>query len=135
MNLSRSSPVHPARKVRFTLRRTALIHSLGAARSSFERAKKRACRTISGPGFNRRNRLAQLKCAVTASCCASGRFFFAEIIARFHYDGDDKIPAVSVIVPLFNEEENVTILQSELHATLGGIDHEIIFVDDGSVDR
>ena len=46
-----------------------------------------------------------------------------------------KLPAVSVIVPLFNEEENVSILQSELNATLGGIDHEIIFVDDGSVDR
>ena len=46
-----------------------------------------------------------------------------------------KSPVVSVIVPLFNEEENVSILQSELNATLGGIDHEIIFVDDGSVDR
>src|SRR5436190_18756912 len=45
-----------------------------------------------------------------------------------------KSPAVSVIVPLFNEEENMSILQSELNATLGGIDHEIIFVDDGSVD-
>ena len=29
----------------------------------------------------------------------------------------------------------MSILQSELNATLGGIDHEIIFVDDGSVDR
>ena len=46
-----------------------------------------------------------------------------------------KSPAVSVIVPLFNEEENMSILQSELNATLGGTDHEIIFVDDGSVDR
>jgi dolichol-phosphate mannosyltransferase len=46
-----------------------------------------------------------------------------------------KSPVVSVIVPLFNEEKNVSILQSELNATLGGIDHEIIFVDDGSVDR
>ena len=44
-------------------------------------------------------------------------------------------PAVSVIVPLFNEEENMSILQSELNATLEGTDHEIIFVDDGSVDR
>jgi len=44
-------------------------------------------------------------------------------------------PAVSVIVPLFNEEENMSVLQSELNATLDGIDHEIIFVDDGSVDR
>jgi glycosyltransferase involved in cell wall biosynthesis len=44
-------------------------------------------------------------------------------------------PAVSVIVPLFNEEENVPILQSELGAALKGLDHEIIFVDDGSADR
>lgn len=44
-------------------------------------------------------------------------------------------PAVSVIVPLYNEEENVPILQSELRAALAGVDHEIIFVDDGSVDR
>jgi dolichol-phosphate mannosyltransferase len=44
-------------------------------------------------------------------------------------------PAVSVVVPLFNEEENVPILQSELRAALSGLDHEIVFVDDGSVDR
>ncbi len=43
-------------------------------------------------------------------------------------------PAVSVIVPLFNEEESLPILQSELDAALHGVDHEIIFVDDGSVD-
>ena len=44
-------------------------------------------------------------------------------------------PAVSVVVPLFNEEENVPILQEELAAALAGIRHEIIFVDDGSTDR
>jgi dolichol-phosphate mannosyltransferase len=44
-------------------------------------------------------------------------------------------PAVSVIVPLFNEEDNVPILQSELRAVLKELDHEIIFVDDGSADR
>jgi glycosyltransferase involved in cell wall biosynthesis len=44
-------------------------------------------------------------------------------------------PAISVIVPLFNEEENMSILQSELKAALDGIDHEMIFVDDGSIDR
>jgi len=42
--------------------------------------------------------------------------------------------AVSVIVPLFNEEENISILQSELRAALDGLDYEIVFVDDGSVD-
>jgi dolichol-phosphate mannosyltransferase len=44
-------------------------------------------------------------------------------------------PAVSVVVPVFNEEENVAILQTELRSALAGIDHEIIFVDDGSTDR
>jgi len=44
-------------------------------------------------------------------------------------------PAVSVIVPVYNEEENVPILQSELRSGLRGFDHEIIFVDDGSADH
>ena len=44
-------------------------------------------------------------------------------------------PTVSVVVPLFNEEENVPILQAELSAALGAIDYEIIFVDDGSSDE
>ena len=44
-------------------------------------------------------------------------------------------PAVSIIVPLYNEEENVPILQAELRAALRGVDHEFIFVDDGSADR
>jgi glycosyltransferase involved in cell wall biosynthesis len=44
-------------------------------------------------------------------------------------------PAVSVIVPVYNEEENVPILQAELRAALRAIDHEVIFVDDGSADH
>lgn len=44
-------------------------------------------------------------------------------------------PAVSVVVPVFNEEDNMSILQTELRAALSGIDHEIIFVDDGSSDK
>src|SRR5436305_3638712 len=44
-------------------------------------------------------------------------------------------PEVSVVVPVFNEEENMSILQSELRAALSGLDREIVFVDDGSTDR
>lgn len=44
-------------------------------------------------------------------------------------------PAFSVVVPLYNEEENLPILQEELRVALRGLDYEIIFVDDGSVDR
>ncbi len=41
---------------------------------------------------------------------------------------------VSVVVPLFNEQDNVPILQGELASALEGLDYEIIFVDDGSSD-
>jgi dolichol-phosphate mannosyltransferase len=43
-------------------------------------------------------------------------------------------PAVSVIVPIFNEEGNVVQLQKELESVLATSSHEIIFVDDGSTD-
>jgi dolichol-phosphate mannosyltransferase len=42
---------------------------------------------------------------------------------------------ISVIVPVFNEEESVAILQRELTTALAGLDYEIIFVDDGSRDE
>ena len=44
-------------------------------------------------------------------------------------------PAFSVVVPLYNEEANLPILQEELRVALKGLDYEIIFADDGSVDR
>ncbi len=43
-------------------------------------------------------------------------------------------PALSVVIPLYNEEENIPILQRELAAALAGLDYEIVFVDDGSRD-
>jgi dolichol-phosphate mannosyltransferase len=42
---------------------------------------------------------------------------------------------VSVVVPLYNEEQSVAILQRELAEALTGLDYEIIFVDDGSQDE
>ena len=44
-------------------------------------------------------------------------------------------PEISVVVPLFNEEESIGILQTQFSEALKGRDYEIIFVDDGSVDR
>ena len=41
----------------------------------------------------------------------------------------------SIVVPLYNEEESVAILQRELTDALSGLDYEIIFVDDGSKDK
>lgn len=44
---------------------------------------------------------------------------------------------ISVIIPLLNEEGNLRELHGRLVKTLrgAGVDHEIIFVDDGSTDR
>ncbi|HEY1893979.1 MAG TPA: glycosyltransferase family 2 protein [Chthoniobacterales bacterium] len=42
---------------------------------------------------------------------------------------------VSVVVPVYNEEQSVAMLQRELADALTGLDYEIIFVDDGSEDE
>ncbi|MDB6072589.1 MAG: hypothetical protein JWO89_229 [Verrucomicrobiaceae bacterium] len=43
-------------------------------------------------------------------------------------------PAISVVVPLYNEEDNIANLQHELAAALAGLDYELVLVDDGSSD-
>ena len=42
---------------------------------------------------------------------------------------------ISVIIPVYNEAENVPILQRELADALRDFDYELIFVDDGSKDE
>jgi len=44
-------------------------------------------------------------------------------------------PAISVVVPVYNEEDNVLTLQTEISRALSGMDYEIVFVDDGSTDQ
>jgi glycosyltransferase involved in cell wall biosynthesis len=45
-------------------------------------------------------------------------------------------PRISVVVPIFNEQENLPLLQRELEAALARLDHpaEIVYVDDRSTD-
>jgi glycosyltransferase involved in cell wall biosynthesis len=44
---------------------------------------------------------------------------------------------VSVVIPLYNEEENVEVLHERLSETLKsmGIEYEIVYIDDGSTDK
>lgn len=44
------------------------------------------------------------------------------------------MPQLSVVVPLYNEEENVPLLQAEIERALDGLDYELILVDDASTD-
>lgn len=43
---------------------------------------------------------------------------------------------ISVVIPIYNEEENITLLYDELSGVMSslGCDYEILFVDDGSSD-
>ena len=43
---------------------------------------------------------------------------------------------LSVVIPIFNERDNVTSLVEEIHTALVGVcDFEVIFIDDGSEDN
>ncbi len=46
-------------------------------------------------------------------------------------------PVISIVIPVFNEEENILLLNSQLKAVLQntGTEYEVIFIDDGSTDR
>jgi len=44
-------------------------------------------------------------------------------------------PHLSIVIPLYNEEENIQPLQQQLEAGLAGQNYEILFVDDGSKDQ
>jgi glycosyltransferase involved in cell wall biosynthesis len=45
-------------------------------------------------------------------------------------------PEISIVIPLFNEEESLAILAGEIQATMRALDrpYEVLFVDDGSTD-
>jgi dolichol-phosphate mannosyltransferase len=47
---------------------------------------------------------------------------------------DAESPALSIIVPLYNEEDNVAELQHQIAEALKGYAYELVLVDDGSTD-
>jgi dolichol-phosphate mannosyltransferase len=44
-------------------------------------------------------------------------------------------PAISIIVPLYNEQDNVVELQRQMDVALSAYDYELVLVDDGSTDE
>lgn len=47
----------------------------------------------------------------------------------------DIMPALSVVVCVYNEEENIHPLCQQIEKALSDVDYELIYVDDGSTDR
>ena len=45
------------------------------------------------------------------------------------------MPDLSLIVPVYNEEDNLIPLYERICSALGDMDYEILFIDDGSTDR
>ena len=59
----------------------------------------------------------------------------ATLIQPPHRDNSDR-PALSVVVPVHNEEKNIVLLAEEISAVLqGNLTYEIVYVDDGSSDN
>ena len=56
---------------------------------------------------------------------------------RFQHTSQEASPAISVVIPIYNEEENIPILYQRLVKVLNDYepDFELIFVDDGSRDN
>jgi glycosyltransferase involved in cell wall biosynthesis len=52
-------------------------------------------------------------------------------------EGGTEMKRLSVVIPIFNEEQNITPIYRELKTVLGGMvaEYEVIFVDDGSDDN
>jgi dolichol-phosphate mannosyltransferase len=46
-------------------------------------------------------------------------------------------PEISLVIPVYNEEENLPVLHGEIQEAMAGVDrpYEVIYVDDGSTDR
>jgi dolichol-phosphate mannosyltransferase len=54
--------------------------------------------------------------------------------SRTQPDIDAGTPVISVVVPVHNEAPNIAPLIEKISAALAGIEHEIVYVDDGSAD-
>ena len=48
---------------------------------------------------------------------------------------DIRVPELSVVIPVFNEEESLDALHSEIEQALADFEYEVLFVDDGSTDK
>jgi glycosyltransferase involved in cell wall biosynthesis len=46
-------------------------------------------------------------------------------------------PEISIVIPVYNEEQNLPVLAAEIRAALQPLDrpYEVLFVDDGSTDQ
>ena len=42
---------------------------------------------------------------------------------------------LSIVVPLYNEEDNVVLLTEKIHESLDGYNYQIVYIDDFSTDK
>ena len=71
----------------------------------------------------------------TGGCCANATVLRAHVLLSDRPMAHPVTPHLSVVVPLFNEEESVEPLVEAVRSALGGAAWELVLVDDGSTDR
>ena len=75
-----------------------------------------------------------------AAICLAGKILFADTSksavsffdAGVEENDDNNKPLVSVVVPTFNEEDNIALLLAEIGQALSDYAYEVIVVDDGT---
>jgi len=48
---------------------------------------------------------------------------------------DIRVPELSVVIPVFNEEQSVGPLHAEIEQALADFEYEVLYIDDGSTDK
>lgn len=48
---------------------------------------------------------------------------------------DIRVPELSVVIPVFNEEQSIGPLHAEIELALADFDYEVLYIDDGSTDK
>ena len=60
---------------------------------------------------------------------------FSQVLIQEPFMNEIRVPELSIVIPVFNEEQSVKPLHAEIEQALADFEHEILYVDDGSTDN
>lgn len=60
---------------------------------------------------------------------------FSQVLIQEPFMNEIRVPELSIVIPVFNEEQSVGPLHAEIEQALVDFDYEVLFIDDGSTDN
>jgi glycosyltransferase involved in cell wall biosynthesis len=60
---------------------------------------------------------------------------FSQVLIQESFMSDIQGPELSIVIPVFNEEQSVKPLHAEIEQALADFDYEVLYIDDGSTDN